>query len=124
MSNGYDLKKISFLFFSQIIFTALFSLFFYLNKGDIAGLSAVLGGLVYCVPAALASIFMSRADNASAVLILAKAYLGMFYKIIISIILFIYIFKNIPIIIGIFLTAYAFGFIMQYIMSYVLNKHN
>ena len=124
MSNGCDFKKISFLFFSQVVFTVLFSLSFYFIKGDIAGLSAVLGGLVYCVPAALASIFMSRADKVSAVLILAKAYLGMFYKTVMTIVLFIYIFKNVPINIGVFLSAYTVGYVTQYIMSYVLNKHN
>jgi len=67
---------------------------------------------------------MARAKYASATLILAKAYLGMFYKIIITIILFIYIFKNIDIHSAVFLSAYAVAFITQYIVSYVLYKRN
>ncbi|TEW53217.1 ATP synthase subunit I [Psychromonas sp. RZ22] len=122
--NKYDYKNLFIIFIVQSIFVGIFALFFYLTKGETAGMSAVLGGLVYCVPALFASLFMSRASNASATLILAKAYLGTFYKIIISIALFIYVFKNIPITIGVFLTAYAIAFITQYVMSYVLHKRN
>lgn len=124
MSNEYNIKKIFVVFFIQIVFIGLLSLFFYFMKGNTAGLSVGLGGLVYCVPAVFAGLFMSRANNTSATLILAKAYLGVFYKVIISIALFIYIFKNISISIGMFLTAYTSAFIIQYIMSYVLHKRN
>ncbi|AGH79981.1 F0F1 ATP synthase subunit I [Psychromonas sp. CNPT3] len=120
MSDEHCVKKMLLIFFSQLVFIGFFSLFFYLTKDNTAGLSVVLGGLVYCVPAVLTSLFISRADNASAMLIIAKAYLGMFYKTMISIALFIYIFKHIPISIALFLTAYAATFITQYIMSYVL----
>ena len=120
MSDEHGTKKIILIFFSQIVFVGFFSLFFYITKDNTAGLSVVLGGLVYCVPAVLASLFMSRADNASAMLIIAKAYLGMLYKTIISIALFIYIFTHVPISIALFLTTYAATFITQYIMSYVL----
>lgn len=124
MSDGYYLKNLFIIFFYQIVFVGLFALFFYLQKDDAAGESAALGGLVYCVPALLSGLFMARANNASATLILAKAYLGTFYKIIISVILFIYIFKNVDVHLGVFLSAYTVAFVTQYIVSYVLYKRN
>jgi len=118
------LKSLFIIFFAQIVFIGLLALFFYYTKGEMAGHSAVLGGLVYCIPALLSGLFMSRASNTSAALVLAKAYLGIIYKVIITICLFVYVFEYIPIIIWVFLTAYFMAFVIQYITSYVLYKHN
>jgi F0F1-type ATP synthase assembly protein I len=118
------LKSLFIIFFAQLIIAGLFALLFYYAKDKMTGLSVILGGLVYCVPALLAGLFMSRASNKSAVLVLVKAYLGTLYKMIVSICLFIYIFKNIPINSGAFFSAYAITFVTQYIMSYVLHKRN
>jgi F0F1-type ATP synthase assembly protein I len=84
--------------------------------------SVVSGGLIYCVPALFAGVFMSRASDKSAMLVLFKAYLGTIYKIGITVCLFIYVFKNIPINISVFLIAYTMMFVTQCVMSYVLHK--
>ena len=118
------LKSIFIIFFGQLIIIGLFSLFFYYTKDEITGHSVISGGLVYCVPAFFAGLFMSRASDKSAMLVLSKAYLGTLYKIGITIFLFIYVFKNIPIIISVFLAAYIISFVMQSIMSYILYKSN
>ena len=124
MFDKHWVKSVFIIFLAQIMFVGIFSLFFYQLKGNTAGLSAVLGGLIYCVPSLLSNLFMNRASNTSAAQILVKVYLGAIYKLIVSICLFIYVFKNIPIIIGVFLTAYAMAFVTQYIMSYVLHTRN
>ena len=118
------LKSLFIIFFGQLIILGLFSLFFYYTKDKMAGFSVILGGLVYCVPTLLASLFMSRASNKSAVLVVTKAYIGTLYKMIVSICLFIYVFQNIPINIGVFFTAYTITFVAQYVMSCVLHKRN
>lgn len=124
MSDKHWLKSILLTFLGQMVVVGLFSLFFYQTKSEVAGLSAILGGLVYSVPTLLANLFMNRVSNTSAMLVLAKAYLGTFYKLIVSICLFIYVFKNIPISIGVFLTAYILAFVTQYALSYILHKSN
>ena len=124
MLDKHWVKSIFVIFFAQITFVGLFALFFYHQKDETAGLSVVLGGLIYCVPALLTNLFMNRASNTSAALVLVKVYLGTIYKVIVSICLFIYVFKNIPINIGFFLTTYALAFVTQYIKSYVLHTRN
>jgi len=118
------LRIISFMFFSQSIIIGLFALFFYYTIDEIAGNSVVSGGLVYCVPAFFAGLFVSRTSNKSAVSVLTKAYIGSLYKIGITIFLFIYVFKNIPINISVFLAAYLITFVAQSTMSYFLHKSN
>lgn len=118
------LKNLFIIFFGQLISLGLFSLFFYYTKDKTTGLSVILGGLVYCVPALLANLFMIREGNKSAVLVVTKAYIGTLYKLIISIFLFIYVFQNIPVNIGIFFAAYTLTFVAQYVMSCVLHKRN
>jgi F0F1-type ATP synthase assembly protein I len=118
------LKNTFVIFFSQIVIIGFFSFFFYFTKDKITGVSVITGGLTYCVPTLFAGIFMSRASDKSAPLALLKGYLGELYKIIITICLFIYIFKNIPIEISIFLIAYGLMFVMQSVMSFVVNKSN
>jgi len=100
------LKSSFIIFFSQLIIIGLFSIFFYFTQDTITVVSVVLGGLIYCVPALFAGVFMSRASDESAMLVLFKAYLGTIYKIGITICLFIYVFENIC------------------IMSYVVHKSN
>jgi ATP synthase protein I len=123
-SDGQWLKNVFVIFFGQLISLGLFSLFFYYTKDKTTGLSVILGGLVYCVPTLLASLFMSKASNKSAVLVVTKAYIGTLYKLIVSICLFIYVFKNIPINAGVFFTAYTITLATQYVMSCVLHKRN
>ena len=124
MADVNWLKSSFIIFFSQLIIIGLFSIFFYFTQDTITVVSVVLGGLIYCVPALFAGVFMSRASDESAMLVLFKAYLGTIYKIGITICLFIYVFKNIPIHISVFLIAYAFIFVTQCIMSYVVHKSN
>lgn len=124
MVDKHWLKSLFIIFLVQIVFVSLLALFFYYIRGEMAGYSAVLGGLVYCVPALISGLFMSRASDTSAALVVAKAYLGTIYKMIITICLFIYVFEYIPIVIWIFLKAYILAFVAQYITSYVLYKHN
>lgn len=124
MQDKQWLKNLFIIFLSQIVFTSLLALFFYYAKGKIAGISAVLGGLVYCVPALLSGLFMSRASDTSATLVLAKVYLGTIYKMVVTICLFIYVFENMSISIWIFFTAYLATFVTQYIMSCVLYRRN
>jgi len=118
------LKNLFIIFFGQLISLGLFSLFFYYTKDKTTGISVILGGLVYCVPALLANLFMIREGNKSAVLVVTKAYIGTLYKLIISIFLFIYVFQNIPVNIGVFFAAYTLTIVAQYVMSCVLHKRN
>jgi len=118
------LKDTSIIFFSQLVIIGFFSLVFYFAKDKTTAYSVVSGGLVYCVPTFIAGIFMSRASDTSATLALSKAYMGSLYKIIITVGLFIYVFKNLPIYIGVFLITYAATFVMQCAMSYVVHKSN
>jgi F0F1-type ATP synthase assembly protein I len=122
MSDMQWLKSLSLIFFSQLVVIGLFSLFLYYIKDELTVLSFSLGGLVYCVPALFAGLFMSRASNTSAALVVFKAYLGTLYKVIITVCLFVYVFKNIPIDISVFLIAYATAYVTQCVMSYVLHK--
>jgi F0F1-type ATP synthase assembly protein I len=122
MSDIQWLKSLSLIFFSQLVVIGLCSLFFYYTKDKLTVVSFSLGGLVYCVPALFAGLFVSRASNRSAALVVFKAYLGTLYKIIITVCLFVYVFKNIPIDISVFLIAYAVAYVTQCIMSYVLHK--
>ena len=118
------LKSIFIIFFGQLIIIGVVSLFFYYTKDEMTGLSVVSGGLVYCVPAFLAGLFMSRTSDQSAMLVVSKAYVGSLYKVGITIMLFIYVFKNMPINISLFLAAYVFTFVTQSVMSYILHKSN
>lgn len=124
MLDKHWLKSLFIIFLVQILFVVLFALVLYYTKGKMASTSVILGGLVYCVPALLSGWFMSKASNTSAALVLVKAYLGTVYKMIITICLFIFVFKHVPISIGLFLSAYLLAFAAQYITSYVLYKHN
>lgn len=124
MADVRWLKNSFIIFFSQLAIVGLISSIFYLTIDNITGTSVILGGLIYCVPVLLAGIFMSRASNTSAMLVFVKASLGTLYKVIITICLFIYVFKNIPINISVFLIAYATAFVTQCVMSYVLHKSN
>ncbi|MCW8995289.1 MAG: ATP synthase subunit I, partial [Psychromonas sp.] len=119
MADQRWLKSVFIIFFGQLVMIGLFSLFFYYTKDKITGISVISGGLVYCVPTLFAGVFMSRASNKSAALVLSKAYLGTLYKMIITIALFVYVFKNIPINIVVFFVAYAMTFVTQCVMSYV-----
>ena len=118
------LKSVTFIFFGQLVIIGLFSLLFYYTKDEIIGHSIISGGLVYCVPAFFAGLFMSRASDKSAMLVFTKACVGTLYKIGITICLFIYVFKNIQIDISIFLIAYSLTFVTQSAMSYILHKSN
>jgi F0F1-type ATP synthase assembly protein I len=122
MSDMQWLKSLSLIFFGQLVIIGLCSLFFYYTKDELSVVSFSLGGLVYCIPALFAGLFMSRASNRSAALVVFKAYLGTLYKLIITVCLFVYVFKNIPINISVFLIAYAVAYVTQCIMSYVLHK--
>lgn len=124
MSDVRWLKNIFVIFFGQLLIIGLFSLFLYYTQDRITTVSVISGGLVYCVPAFFAGVFMSRTSDKSALLVLSKAYLGTLYKMIITIFLFIYVFKNMQIDISMFLIAYTMTFVMQCIMSYVLHKSN
>lgn len=79
------------------------------------------------VPTLLANLFMNRVNTTSATLVLAKAYLGTLYKLIVSIVLFIYVFENIEDIkvnAGIFFSGYVIAFVTQYALSFFLHKSN
>jgi len=118
------LKIITLMFFSQSIIIGIFAVFLYYTINEITGNSVASGGLAYCVPTFFAGLLMSRTSNKSAVYVLTKAYFGTFYKIAITICLFIYVFKNIPIDISVFLGAYLIAFVTQSAMSYFLHKSN
>ena len=122
MADVRWLKSSLIIFFSQLVVIGLFSFFFYFTQDKIIVNSVILGGLIYCVPALFACVFMSRASDKSAMLVLFKAYLGSIYKIGITIILFIYVFKNIPINVSVFFSAYAIIFVTQCVMSFVIHK--
>ena len=122
MADMQWLKSLSLIFCSQLVIIGLFSLFFYYTKDELSVVSFSLGGLVHCVPALFAGLFMSRASNTSAAIVVFKAYLGTLYKVIITVCLFVYVFKSIPINISVFLIAYAAAYVTQCVMSYVLHK--
>lgn len=125
MLDNNRIKSILIIFFSQLIISFILASLFYLfseNK-DIA-LSIFLGGLIYCGPALFAIFFMERVNNESAQQIVAKAYIGMLYKIIITIALVIYVYQHIPISIVYFIIGYLVNYLAQYIMSYVLHYRN
>ncbi|MBL4828851.1 MAG: ATP synthase subunit I [Aliivibrio sp.] len=111
-------------FLCQIIIVIVFAMFLYHTRGEIAGISAILGGLVYCGPTLLANLFMSKSSDNLATAVVAKAYLGTIYKMAVSICLFIYIFKYISINIAIFLAAYVIALLTQYATSYVFLNRN
>jgi len=118
------LKSSFFIFLGQLLIVGLFSLSFYYLKSELFGFSALLGGLVCCGPLLLANAFMGKASKTSAHLVLAKVYIGMAYKIIISICLFIYIFKYMDIEIVPFAITYVATYVAQYAMSYILHNRN
>ena len=124
MADVKWLKSSFIIFFSQLVIIGIFSFLFYFTQDKITVISVILGGLIYCVPALFAGVFMSRTSDESAMLVIFKAYLGSIYKIGITICLFIYVFKNIPIQISVFLIAYAFMYVTQCVMSYVVHKSN
>ena len=124
ISDAGWVKNLSLIFFGQLVIIGLFSLLFYYTKDKTTSISVVSGGLIYCVPALIAGLFMSRSSDKSAELVVAKAFLGTLYKIVITVFLFIYVFKHVEIDIVFFLSAYTMTFIAQYVISYVLYKSN
>ena len=118
-------KNILTIFFSQLIISFLLAGLFYLfseNK-DVA-LSIFLGGLIYCGPSLFANFFMERANNESAQQVVAKAYIGIFYKTIITIALLVYVYQHIPMYVAYFILGYIVSYFVQYIMLYVLHNRN
>jgi F0F1-type ATP synthase assembly protein I len=118
------LKSSLIIFLSQLVATGLFALSFYYVKSELFGFSALLGGLVCCGPLLLANAFMGRASNTSAHLVLAKVYIAVIYKMVISICLFVYIFKYMNIEGVAFAVTYVATYVTQYAMSYILHNRN
>ncbi len=123
LNNGW-LKGSIVAFLCQLIIVTFFASFLYHTQGEIAGISAILGGLVYCGPMLLANLFMSKSSDTSAKAVVARAYLGTIYKMAVSVCLFIYIFKYMSINIAIFIAAYVITLLTQYATSYVFLNRN
>lgn len=114
-------KRILILFFSQLFILLILTVFFYLfENNEKISLSFFLGGVVYCGPSLFANFMMGREKRNSAQKIIKKAYLSSLYKTIISIILFIYIYKKIAIVLCFFMLGFLVVYFVQYFVQYVV----
>ncbi len=115
-------KRILILFFSQLLFLLILASFFYLfEKNEKIAFSFFLGGMVSCGPSLFANFIMGKVNSEVVQNIIKKAYLSSLYKTIITILLFIYIYKKIAIVFVFFLLGFFVVYLVQYVMSYFLN---
>ncbi|MFV0575830.1 MAG: ATP synthase subunit I [Vibrio sp.] len=113
-----------FLVLTQFIVVGAFSLISWYTQGDVAGQSAIFGGLVYCIPYIAAKFYLDRPGADTAAKVVAKAYISVVYKFVISGALFVYFFKYMDVHIITFFSGYILAFVVQCIMSFGFIKRN
>lgn len=89
-----------------------------------AAWSVIFGGLVYCVPYWLTSLYLHKPGADTAAKVMVKAYVGFIYKLIVTACLFVYFFKYKEVHIITFFLGYIAAFVVQCILSFGINKRN
>lgn len=82
-----------------------------------SGLSTLLGGLAYCVPALLANLYIHQKGRLEKTL--QVAYMGTIYRLVIGTGLLIFIFKEMDLRDGIVISCFCLGAVVQYVTSFV-----
>ncbi|MGV3002858.1 ATP synthase subunit I [Vibrio sp.] len=113
-----------FLVLTQFIVVGAFSLISLYVQGDMASQSAIFGGLVYCIPYIVTRLYLNKPGADTAVKVMAKAYIGLAYKFVITVALFVYFFKYTEVHLITFFSGYILAFVVQCIMSFGFIKRN
>lgn len=115
------LKKWFFLsFIGQIgVFIVISAIVFYF-LGEKSSLSALLGGIAYIVPTLLANIYMHKpVMNEVPSFTVGRAYMGNIYKLIITVGIIVFVFKEIDIRANVFIVCYCIASLVNVVMSFV-----
>lgn len=107
---------------SQFIIVSIIAIFCYSTKDNVAGLSVIWGGIVYCVPYLFAGVYLHNSRGLTAGGVVLKAQIAYVAKLLISIFMFVYVFKYLTVDYAVFFMAYIGSLLIQYTMSFVLCK--
>ncbi len=113
-----------FLVLTQFIVFGAYSFICLYVQGEVASQSAIFGGLVYCIPYVVTSLYLNKPGADTAAKVMMKAYIGLAYKIALSAALFVYFFKFTQINLLSFFISYILAFVVQCIMSVGFIKRN
>lgn len=113
-----------FLVLTQFIVIGALSLISLYAQGEVAGKSAIHGGLVYCIPYIVTSFYLNRPGADTAAKVMAKAYISIIYKFVITGALFVYFFKYTEVHLITFFLGYILALVVQCIMSFGFIKRN
>ncbi|WP_105902956.1 ATP synthase subunit I [Vibrio gangliei] len=113
-----------FLVLTQFIVIGAFSLISSYVQGEMAANSAIYGGLVYCIPYIVTRLYLDKPGADTAAKVMAKAYISLAYKFVITGALFVYFFKYMEVHLITFFVGYILAFVVQCIMSFGFIKRN
>ncbi|OEF26068.1 ATP synthase subunit I [Vibrio rumoiensis] len=113
-----------FLILTQFIVVGALSLISLYVQGEMASQSAIFGGLVYCIPYIVTSLYLNKPGADTAAKVMAKAYISIAYKFVITGALFVYFFKYTEVHLITFFLGYILAFVVQCIMSFGFIKRN
>ncbi len=82
-----------------------------------SGLSALLGGLAYCIPTLLANLYVHHTDRAKNAMVVA--YTGSVYRLMISAGLLVFLFKEMQLQPGVVVGSFCLGAVVHYVTSFV-----
>ncbi|MBD1576401.1 MULTISPECIES: ATP synthase subunit I [Vibrio] len=111
-----------FLVLTQFIVVGAFSLISLYVQGEMASQSAIFGGLVCSVPYIVTCLYLNKPGADTAAKVMAKAYVSVIYKFVISGALFVFFFKYTDVHLITFFVGYILAFVVQCIMSLVLSN--
>jgi ATP synthase protein I len=111
-----------FLVLAQFIIVGAFSLISLYVKGGMASQSAIFGGMMYCVPYIVTSLYLNRPGADTAAKVMARAYLTLAFKFVITSALFVLLFKYMTVNFITLFLGYILAFVVQYIMSFGFIK--
>lgn len=91
---------------------------------EVAAWSVIFGGMVYCLPNWLVGLYLNKPGADSAAKVVMKAYIGFVYKLLVSVALFVYIFKFKQVHLLTFFLGYIAAYAVQCMLSFGINKRN
>lgn len=113
-----------FLVLYQFMIVGAFSLLSLYVKGSMAGQSAIFGGLVYCIPYVVTSLYMNKPGANTAAKVMVRAYVTLAFKFVITAALFVFLFKYTKVHFITLFLGYILAFVVQCIMSFGFIKRN
>jgi len=86
-----------------------------------SAISALLGGLAYCVPVLVTNLYTYPSINTNSAII--RGCFGTIFRLIISASMLIYIFKEMNLEAKIVISSFCLGAVVQYVTSFLFINH-